>query len=321
MASTSVVPSTVPDPNTGSLMVNVFDGTRQAIAPGAQTLVRVIDGNQNKLIEKFYNSPSIFFEGLPFYNNFGDNYTVLVSADGCIDAGYHPVKISPNSVQHIDLILLPNHGTFDFGDALWPTLKQTRPQFAGLLAHGAADDAAAQARYDDLRTNRPASLASFLNLATAMSAINLTAGTPLDYIKEVIWDDTLAQDRFFGYADKKLIDLIKIATQQGVFAPEIDPWLFHPSATSSWKQIQFGEANVQLTFHEGDTRQIDGVDCVKIEPDIDYYKDGGAHFLLEVIVNAVSHTLTDPKQVYVLRWIAGRHAGVPDFNPPYTITA
>ena len=61
------------------------------------------------------------------------------------------------------------------------------------------------------------------------------------------------------------------------------------------------------------------MDCVKLEPDIDYYKDLGAHFLLEVVVNAVTGTLTDPKMVYVLRWIAGRHAGVPEFNPPYII--
>ena len=320
MASTSVVPSTVPDPNTGSLMVNAFDGTRQALAAGVQLLVRVIDGNQKQIVTDFYKNPSILFEGLPFYNNFGDNYTVVVSAEGYIQAGFYPIKISPNSVQHIDLMLLPKNGTFNFGEALWPTLKQTRPHFTALLAHGAADDAAAQARYDDLRTNRPATMASFFNLATAMSAISLPAGTPLDYIKEIVWDDTFAQDRFFGYADKKLIDQIKIATQQGEFAPEIDPWLFHPSATSSWKQIQFGEANVQLTFHEGDTRPIGGVDCVKIEPDIDYYKDPGAHFLLEVVVNSTSHTLTDQKQGYVLRWIAGRHAGVPEFNPPYTIT-
>ncbi len=64
---------------------------------------------------------------------------------------------------------------------------------------------------------------------------------------------------------------------------------------------------------------IDGVQCVKVEPDIDYYKDPGAHFLLEVAINKISHTLTDPREVYVLRWIAGRHAGVQDFDPPYTI--
>src|SRR5208282_544392 len=190
MASTSVVPSIVPDPNTGSLMVNVFDGTRQAIAAGLQLLVRVIDGNQKQITADFYTNPSILFQGLPFYNNFGDNYSVVVSADGYIQAGFHPVKISPNSVQHLDLMLLPKNGTFNFDQALWPTLKQTRPQFAALLGNGAADDAAAQARYDDLRNNRPASIASFFNLATAMSAISLPAGTPLDYIKQIIWDDT-----------------------------------------------------------------------------------------------------------------------------------
>jgi hypothetical protein len=28
-----------------------------------------------------------------------------------------------------------------------------------------------------------------------------------------------------------------------------------------------------------------------------------------------------PEQVYVLHWIAGRHAGIPEFSPPYTIVA
>ena len=56
-----------------------------------------------------------------------------------------------------------------------------------------------------------------------------------------------------------------------------------------------------------------------IEPDIDYYKDLMAHALLEVVTNKIGNSLTDPRQVYVLRWIAGRHAGVPNFEPPYTI--
>jgi hypothetical protein len=60
-------------------------------------------------------------------------------------------------------------------------------------------------------------------------------------------------------------------------------------------------------------------DCVMVEPDIDYYKDLGAHALLEVIPHAVTGSRTDPREVYVLRWIAGRRAGVPEFEPPYTI--
>jgi len=100
------------------------------------------------------------------------------------------------------------------------------------------------------------------------------------------------------------------------FRPEPNPGLFHPDATSSFKQVQFGEAN-QLTFHEKDIKKIDGVDCIKVEPDIDYFQDLGAHTLLEVIPHSITHGLTDPKKVYVLRWIAGRHAGVPEFAPPH----
>ena len=76
---------------------------------------------------------------------------------------------------------------------------------------------------------------------------------------------------------------------------------------------------MQLTFHEGRTRTVDGVDCVVVEPDIDYYKDLAAHALLEVLPNKISGGKTDPRSVYVLRWMAGRHAGVPEFDPPYTI--
>jgi hypothetical protein len=63
------------------------------------------------------------------------------------------------------------------------------------------------------------------------------------------------------------------------------------------------------------------VNCILVEPDLDYYKDLAAHALLEVIPNALTGGLTKPEEVYVLRWIAGRHAGVAEFNPPYTIEA
>ena len=66
---------------------------------------------------------------------------------------------------------------------------------------------------------------------------------------------------------------------------------------------------------------IGGVDCVMVEPDIDYYQDLAAHPLLEVIANALTHSLTDPTEVYVLRWMAGRTAGIPEFAPMYTITS
>ena len=85
------------------------------------------------------------------------------------------------------------------------------------------------------------------------------------------------------------------------------------------KQSRFGEAKVQITFHEKNRQILGGVDCVYVEPDIDYYKDPGAHLLLEVVPNGLTANVSDPRVVYVLRWIAGMQAGIPGLDPLYTI--
>jgi hypothetical protein len=38
-----------------------------------------------------------------------------------------------------------------------------------------------------------------------------------------------------------------------------------------------------------------------------------------VIPNGLTGTIGNPRVVYVLRWIAGRHAGIPEFDPLYTV--
>jgi hypothetical protein len=215
-------------------------------------------------------------------------------------------------------MLLKQSAGFNFSQAGWDNLSQTAPAAKKLLAAGTASNEEAQNRYKELLENRTPTLACFFNLTTAMSQIHLPIDTPLDYIKELIWDE-MAQDRFFAWADPALVEQVRSATAQGAFAPEIGTALFHAGATCSFKQVQFGEANVQLTFHENDKKTINGQECIRVEPDIDYYKDLGAHALLEVIHNKTTGTLTDPRQVYVLRWIAGRQARIPAFNPPFTI--
>jgi hypothetical protein len=114
---------------------------------------------------------------------------------------------------------------------------------------------------------------------------------------------------------------VKQAAEHGMFAPEIGSGFFHPGATSSYKQTQFGEAIVRLTFHEGDVKTIGTTECSLVEPDISYLANPLGHALLEVLANTTTGGLSDPKTVYVLRWIAGRHAGIPEFDPPYTIEA
>jgi hypothetical protein len=297
------------------LELRIFDGSRQLFPAPANFLVTIIDGNQNQLFRDDIATNLQSFD-LPFYDNFGDNYRVIVFTDGYRQAGFIPVVLSNKYVRTLDIMLIPNDPGFSFVNARWDTVSAKYP----FLANG-VDNATGEARYEMLLDQQEKSLACLLNLVEAMGQIDLSQGTPLDYIKQLRWDAPLApaQDRIFAWCDPKLIDQVKIATAAKQFAPA--PFGLHQGATSSWKQIQFGEANVQLTFHENDHAVIDGVNCILVEPDIDYYEDAAAHILFEVLPNELTHSLTDPCEVYVLRWIAGQQSGLHPFNPMYTITS
>lgn len=311
-------------PATTNIQLNLFASTRQPLAPDFKTLVRINDGHHQPRHSDFHRGQPLVFE-VEFFDNFGDDYNVVVSAKKHNDAGFFPVKVALGATRQLSLMLLPKKSRYNFANAKFSRLKQTDPTLIAIIARGVASEAQARSLYDELldgTDRRQEVLATFHNIVTALKAIHLPVGQPLDYFKQLIWEGQPPErDRFFAFADKELVEQIKQARQQGTFVNA--PASLHPGATSSFKQVQFGEANVQLTFHEqpADTREIDGVQCVKVEADIDYFKDAGAHFLLEVIPNSITNGKTSPKMVYLLRWIAGRHAGVPEFDPPYTIEA
>ena len=304
------------NPTTGFVTVNAFDGTRQTMAQGTKLLLTVIDGAQNQLFRDFVDGPNIQLE-LPFHNNFADDYSMIAFVDGYEQAGFQPVMISPNAPGQLDLMLLPKKGSFHFAGAQWTDIV-AKKSLVGRIFTASVTGSASDA-YAGLIEEHPDRLACLLNITTAMQQISLPQNSPLDYFKTFDLD-ALAADRIFGYADATLVNQVRLAAQQGEFdiEPAVDLAL-HGDATSSFKQKQFGEANLQLTFHENNRRTIEGVDCVYVEPDIDYFKDPAAHLLLEVIPNKLTGNVSNPRAVYVLRWIAGRHAGVPEFDPLYTI--
>ena len=316
MAKQKAPAKTALEVDPAAILISVFDGTRNLLTcPKEGILLRVRDGNQKSIFEQYVQESSLRIT-VPFNDNGADNYTVLATAKGYRDAGYFPVKVSLSLESRVDLMLVPKNHSFQF--LAWNELKKRYPRIAAFLMC-AGDESEALKQYQGLATGRPEALASLLNLITAMAAIQLPVGTPLDYFRRIEWGDSLAQDRFFAFADMAIVQQVKAAAADGEFAPEPSPGMFHGDATSSYKQIQFGEANVQLTFHEKTVETIGGTKCIRVEPDIDYYKDLLAHSLLEVIPNMLSHGLTSPQAVYVLRWIAGRHAGVPEFDPSYTL--
>lgn len=300
-------------PGLSTLVVNVFDGTRKAFSAPVDILYRVFDGTTKEIAEPMTKASSFTFN-VPFHDNLFDNHRIIASAKGFQQAGYVPVKLSPQAPQTLDLMLLPNNPTFNFIQANWDAIRNVLP----FLSSG-VDANTARDRYNDLMEDKPKSLASLLNLTSSMAQIKFPDGSgPLDYLKEMKWDNSFAQDRFFAYCDAKMVDIVRDAAAHHMFAEEKGSAVFHPGATASWKQVLFDEANVQLTFHEDDKKTINGVNCVLVEPDIDYYKDLVSHTILEVIPNTFSGGLTEPAFVYVLRWIVGRRAGG-NFNPPYVI--
>src|SRR5260370_40085449 len=169
-------------------MVNVFDGIRTPYSNDARILITARDGNQKVQSREFHDDPSVFFNGLPLFNNFGDDYTFLAAADGYKDAGFFPVKLASNVDLTVDLMLIPNSNAFNFAQAKWSALGTARPALRDLFANGAADDAAAAARYSALE-ERGAILACLLNITTAMQQFNLPHNPPIDYLKRIIWYD------------------------------------------------------------------------------------------------------------------------------------
>ncbi|MEJ2009656.1 MAG: hypothetical protein P8Z30_16140 [Acidobacteriota bacterium] len=313
----------------GSILIHLVDGTRQPLPSSAKWSATIFDGRSPSERHTFDISgkgSAELVKGLPYFDNFFDGYSVIVNAEGYLGAAWRPVNIFPAKPVTASLMLIPRGGRVNFRGATWQALSALRPRFAEILSGGRSD---AQSRYAELMEKSGGlPLACLLNLLTAMSQITLPSGkAPTDYTWQPIWDDPrfpMKQDRFYAYVDRALIADVRESARLGAFSEEKDPAVFHAGATVSFKQTQFDVTNVQLTFHEGNSRTIPvpggpPVDCVMIEPDIDYYKDPLAHFFMDVLPNELTEGKSDPRTVCVLRWIAGSQVAA-EFNPLYTIT-
>jgi len=312
----------------GSILIHLVDGTRQPFPSSAKWSAAIFDGRSPSERQTFNingKGSAELVKGLPYFDNFFDGYSVIVKAEGYVGAAWRPVNIFPAKPATVSLMMIPWRGHVNFSEATWQAVSALRPRFAEILSAGRSD---AQGRYADLlEKSSGLPLACVLNLLTAMSQISLPSGkAPTDYYWQLIWEDPhfpIQQDRFYAYVDRALIGDVKESARMGAFSEEKDAAIFHAGATLSYKQTQFDVTNVQLTFHEGNSKTIPvpgraPVDCVVVEPDIDYYKDPLAHFFMEVLPNELTGGKSDPRTVCVLRWIAGTQAGI-DFNPLYTI--
>jgi len=304
------------------LSVRIFDGRRVLMENAKDVFVRILDGNQQQHFAGKLKAAVQGFE-VPFFDNAGDNYAVLASRPGYVGAGFHGIKVSKSHTEPIDLMLIPVKHRFNFMNCGFDALRGTHPLYCDILSAITPD---ARDRWNGFTVEGSADgpiIADALNILTAMREIHLAVGTPLDYLKAVLWegDFMLQQDRFYVWVDPELVNEVVRAAEQKKFTQEFNPGIFHKGATRSYKENLLDEANIQLTFHENTKCTVAGFEkCVLMEPDIDYFPDALSHGILEVIPGFFSKT--DPRAVYVMRWISSRRvAGVQEFNPPYTIEA
>jgi hypothetical protein len=318
-----------PTPNdspTAQINVGIYNGTRNLFPDNTQVLYRLQNNRQWQWQPANpFGPPLMRFTALPVRDNpIDDTYTVMAAIDGYGTCGYTPIHITAHSVTIVNLMLLPQQYNFDFTNAAWNLLQQNKPRIWKLLAGRAADQAngnpQAQGIYQGLlggAIGDQKKAACLLNILTAMDQIQLSGNkTPLDYLRDIDWAYQMAQDRFYCWVDTGLVDAIRAAGS--LFAQELNPSIFHGgTADLSWKEAEYGEANVQFTFHSS-VKSPQNPNWIRLEPDIDYFKDLAAHFFGEVAVNWFG-SLTEPEQVYKLRWEDGSKPGSLPFDPPYII--
>jgi hypothetical protein len=272
------------------LKVRLFDGARQPLAPSQDALISIFAGGR-QLFRDYRPTPEIDFSfDKPV------SLRVLVHVKHFRDSGFAPVPLAKDSESTLDLMLLARGGSFNFADARWPKLK---PEWRAFLGP--------RADYEDRLESRPIALATMLNVLAASEALGV-----LPHFRSVEWS-TLRNDRFFCWVDKALVDFVASSSKRFQRSSAVS----HPGATRTFKQTDFNEANLQYSLHENAEPPAGLEGAVRVECDMDYYKDKGAHFLLEVLPNRLTGSKTNPALVYMLRWMAGRRAGDADFAPPY----
>jgi hypothetical protein len=276
---------------------------------------------------------------VPYFDNLFDQYRLIASAPGFEDSAWYPVHVNKDIAVELHLMFLPKDGGLNFHDATWDRLSQSRSNFAAVIRRGCENEPAGAEKYQEIQEKRPQSLACFLNLMTALSTLKLPSGRfALDYYWNVAWprgdaktaawlsslDQVLQPDRMFCYVDRAILDEARNGVGHG-FSKEPNPEAWgHKGATESYKQTQFELANLQLTFHGGDVANFTDengktISCVKVEPDIDFYRDPVAHTLVEFLPNWITKRKTDPRVVYWMRWMTAKREGLAEFDPLFVV--
>jgi hypothetical protein len=313
--------------------VTLFNGRREKLSRQKKdVLLSVRNGNETSFHREFVHGPSVSIP-TEFHNSPADNHVVLASLKHHRDSGFMPVKVAKDETTRLNLMLIERDAMFEF--ASFEGIAGSHEALSALLTGSFGDQAKLQ--YERLQ-EKPmrAPLACVMNIVEALAIVPLpgqNGGRPtlahyiagLDLTPALRW---LRPDRVFAWCHADVATAVRSVPT--LFAPANKA--LHPGSTDSFKQFGFGEANVQITLHENDKGTLGGHPVIKVEFDIDYFRDSSSHFLLEVFPNNLKkfffgqesrESMTDPALAYALRWMAGEHAQAATqsrpFKPAFTL--
>lgn len=325
---------------TAAIKVDLFGGARTAMPQDSEVLITIHDNKARNRFSQFVRGSSIRITGLEVFDDGGDDCAVITSVKGCSDGAFFPVSLVESQESPVSLMLPPRNPAFNLSGATWENLRAAHQPVFNFLAGGQPD--VNVDLYKSMLQDHQPEVACLLNITTAMACLPVQPeGGVLSCFKKILIQklsadssatEGMRQDRFFAWGDPRIIPYLRQNTEGAQAIFDVANADLHPGADLSFKEIRFGEANLQFTFHQAEKDET-GNGWVKVEMDMDYYKDEGAHFFLEVIPNEVvtrvSNLLhldkphfSDPVTIYSLRWMAGqRVAHEPEFAPPFTLQA
>jgi hypothetical protein len=275
-------------------MVSAFDGERQPLSSSKQLLITLRDTRDRQRFRDFRPGPAVPFS-IALEDDGSDILRALVHVDGYDQAGIAPIALRANTWSSADLMLTKKDAQPNFANAQWRHLSDELRRFF----HD-------RDRYDQaIDGSRPA-LATILNSLAATRQAGL-----MPFVARIDWN-RIRPDRFWFWAEREFV----MRLERGPFAPS--PVGDHAGATRTFKQTDFAVANLHFSLHENDTPPA-GTDWVAVEGDMDAFDDKLVHFFGEVVPHKLTGGVTDPRQIYRLRWMAGRQARLPDFDPQYVV--
>lgn len=311
---------------TGSVRIHLLDGSRQPVTDDFSAFVRIVDIQKRQLTSGFISGAHAIFPNLPITEGCMECYAVFVSARRHRDGTLFPLRPLPNALVEGHVMLVPENGHFRFDpldsiDASHPLIRRVlRPE-----------------RYEAIRESDPRSLATLLNVCTALESMPLPDPcfpSPLHFDWQPVWD-LLSPERVWAWVDIRLVEAIRGASCLRAFAHDPRPGVRHRGipgrvgpATTGWQEVRFDVANVNLIFHEHDRSTLDlrdplgdtrSVDCVMVEAGMNYWGDLLSLGLCDAIPPEEARTKCAPEMSYQLRWMVTRQEGMPEFNPPYSI--